>query len=264
MDNSSATTNTNIHVNNDEMASTDPDSMEASRFDAKPVTGPSTARSTGSSTTNSECVQGDKEDESSGGGPKRQRRIKTEDPPTKDDETTEDKAVASAVPAKSSFRKEEDDQFVEKLLLQLEEEIQKLRSHRNAYDRARFLSPARIRSPALRLMFLRAEEYDARKAARRIVFFFEAKRKLFGDEKLTKTITLDDLDLRDQEALLTESIQVLPCTDTAGRVVLFVAAYYFKFKSWENQVRVKRERSRPNCNLCLTLVLCHACNVLLR
>jgi hypothetical protein len=128
--------------------------------------------------------------------------------------------------------------LIEKLLIQMEEEIQKLRSHRNAYDRARFLSPARIRSPALRLLFLRAEEYDTRKAARRIVAFFEAKRKLFGDEKLTNTITLDDLDMDDQEALLSEFIQVLPCTDTAGRVVLFVTAYHFEFKSWENRVRV--------------------------
>ena len=63
---------------------------------------------------------------------------------------------------------EEDPDFVEMKLSEMEEEILKIRK-RQAYDRAAFVSPKAVRDRAFRLMFLRSEYFDARKAAKRMV-----------------------------------------------------------------------------------------------
>ena len=52
-------------------------------------------------------------------------------------------------------------------------------------------------------MFLRAERFDAPKAAIRLVNHFEGKLVLFGEDKLVKRITLDDLE--------EEDIEEIPC-----------------------------------------------------
>jgi hypothetical protein len=68
-------------------------------------------------------------------------------------------------------------------------------------------------------MFLRAESFDAYKAASRMVAFFDEKYKLFGAEKLTKDIVLADLDPDDISALENGYYQRLANKDSAGRKV---------------------------------------------
>jgi hypothetical protein len=68
-------------------------------------------------------------------------------------------------------------------------------------------------------MFLRAESFDPYNAASRMVQFFEEKYELFGANKLTKDITLDDLDLDDIITLENGFYQVLPEKDCAGHKV---------------------------------------------
>ena len=55
--------------------------------------------------------------------------------------------------------------------------------------------------------------------------------------KVAKTITLDDLDEDDIEALESGSIRILPFPDTAGRKIIFICEKYAKYKSWKNEVR---------------------------
>mmetsp|Transcript_44787 Transcript_44787/g.108195 ORF Transcript_44787/g.108195 Transcript_44787/m.108195 type:complete len:553 (-) Transcript_44787:953-2611(-) len=75
-----------------------------------------------------------------------------------------------------------------------------------------------------RMMFLRANRYDPKVAAKQIIKFLDIKLELFGLEKLTEEITLKDLTLEDKKHLLSGSMQLLPSTDRAGRrIVLHVA-----------------------------------------
>ena len=71
-------------------------------------------------------------------------------------------------------------------------------------------------------MFLRAENYNPYNAASRMVRFFDEKCELFGADKLTKDITLDDLDPDDIAALENGFFQLLPEKDCAGRKVFCV------------------------------------------
>lgn len=126
--------------------------------------------------------------------------------------------------------------FVSQKLAKLDQEVSNIRK-RTAYDRALFLSTRHVRDPKLRLMFLRAEYFDARKAAKRMVLYFESKQVLWGDTKLVKTITLDDFDEEDMRSLEARSIQNPVVKDEAGRTLCFICQNYSKYKTWQNQVR---------------------------
>jgi hypothetical protein len=86
-------------------------------------------------------------------------------------------------------------------------------------------------------MFLRSVSYDALEAARKMVDFFESKMQLFGEEKLAKKITLEDLDEDDMEALKTGSVRYLHRKDQSRRSILFVHPREFRYTHWKNQVR---------------------------
>jgi len=68
---------------------------------------------------------------------------------------------------------------------------------------------------------LRASEYDEIRAAKRLIQYFTFKLKLFGMDKLTKTITQDDLTPSMQERLRSGGHQMMPQKDRAGRVIFF-------------------------------------------
>ncbi|KAL3919718.1 MAG: hypothetical protein SGILL_003614 [Bacillariaceae sp.] len=86
-------------------------------------------------------------------------------------------------------------------------------------------------------MFLRATEGDCKKAAKRLVRHFATKRRLFGDEKLVKDITLSDLDEHDMESLESGGFQVLAERDLAGRSVLFGRYTCMKYRTIDNMLR---------------------------
>ena len=64
-----------------------------------------------------------------------------------------------------------------------------------------------------RLAFLRAERFDAKKAATRFIEYFEEKRRLFGVANLTTKIKLKDLDTETKNCLESGQIQILPGRD---------------------------------------------------
>lgn len=90
----------------------------------------------------------------------------------------------------------------------------------------------------LRLKFLRAEEYNAKFAARRIVKHFEKKLELFGLEKIGKRIDIGDLDHDDLETLRCGGFQPLGSRDRGGRVCIFERLKNVRFKSSCNLFRV--------------------------
>jgi hypothetical protein len=114
---------------------------------------------------------------------------------------------------------DEPQEFIEACLALLEKELNNI-SNKAAYDLASSMSKEYTSRRTRRLMFLRAESFDPCKAASRMVRFFDEKYQLFGADKLTKDITLDDMDPDDIAALETGSHQVLPEKDCAGRKVI--------------------------------------------
>jgi hypothetical protein len=114
---------------------------------------------------------------------------------------------------------DEPQELIEACLALLETELTNI-SSKAAYDLASSVSKEYTSSKKRRLMFLRAESFDPCNAASRMVRFFDEKYELFGADKLTKDITLDDLDPHDIAALENGFYQVLPEKDCAGRKVL--------------------------------------------
>jgi hypothetical protein len=116
---------------------------------------------------------------------------------------------------------DESQEFIEASLALLEKELLNI-SSKAAYDLASSMSKEYTSSKKIRLMFLRAESYDPYNAASRMVRFFDEKCELFGADKLTKEITLDDLDPDDIMTVENGMFQVLPEKDCAGRKVICV------------------------------------------
>ena len=71
-------------------------------------------------------------------------------------------------------------------------------------------------------MFLRGERFEADKAAHRLVKHFEYKKNLFGESKLTRPITYDDLNDNDRASLNAGFVQFLGEKDILGRTVGFI------------------------------------------
>jgi hypothetical protein len=108
--------------------------------------------------------------------------------------------------------------FVAERLEDLENELQNI-SNKPAYDRAESTSKEYVTSHKFRLMLLRADSFDARKAAHRLVRFMEGKLKLFGPEALTRPILYNDLDADDRKALKSGMFQISPARDRSGRAI---------------------------------------------
>lgn len=69
------------------------------------------------------------------------------------------------------------------------------------------------------LKFLRAERFNAKRAAVRLAEYYDLKLTLFGKEKLCRRITLLDLTENEQSFMKQGLQQVLPARDRAGRTV---------------------------------------------
>ena len=127
---------------------------------------------------------------------------------------------------------------LERSLAHLHEELAKIpKRRRHLYTRALLLRPGLEQDTEFFLKFLRADRFDTASAANRICSFFDTKFLLFGEEKLVKRITLDDLDEDDMECFRHGAIQVLPQKDRSGRAIWFIDLTNLEFKDWKNQVR---------------------------
>ena len=92
-------------------------------------------------------------------------------------------------------------------------------NHKPAYEEAESMSAEYTKSPKLRLMFLRADCFDAKKAAKRFVAFFQGKLENFGKKCLARPIYLSDLDKDDMACLKAGYCQILAARDRSGRAI---------------------------------------------
>lgn len=115
-------------------------------------------------------------------------------------------------------------------LIELEQTIKRIETNMGhaitddefeAYKIAREINPEYVRHPIFTKGFIRAEDYDAEKAARRIFKYLRIKLDLFGREKLTRDILLDDLGEDGRAYLESGALQILPKRDASGRRVVF-------------------------------------------
>mmetsp|Transcript_5212 Transcript_5212/g.15226 ORF Transcript_5212/g.15226 Transcript_5212/m.15226 type:complete len:571 (+) Transcript_5212:512-2224(+) len=117
-------------------------------------------------------------------------------------------------------------------------ELAKMRT-KKGFDFALFVSPRRVKDPEFRLMFLRAEKFHIRKAAKRIIAFFDFKMDLFGAENITKDITLFDMTDDDREAMYAGGKQLLPHgKDETGRIIVWDCIKFRKYKNPKNHLRM--------------------------
>ena len=113
----------------------------------------------------------------------------------------------------------EDPEEINELLDQVKDELKRIR-YKQAYEKAAFLSYAYVTDPELVVFFLRADNYDARKAAIRLVEHFKYKLKIFGEHTLVRDIMYDDLSEAAKSVLKSGFILVLPTPDRSGRRVV--------------------------------------------
>lgn len=111
------------------------------------------------------------------------------------------------------------------------------KSKRKAYDRALFFKPTIQHDLKFKLMFLRTDDYDGKKAATRMLKYFQNKLELFGEGKLVKDITLDDISDEDLNVFDNGCLLVLPYKDQVGRPIWFFNPTKYDFDRPEALVR---------------------------
>ena len=114
---------------------------------------------------------------------------------------------------------DESPELVSSSLAELEPEIAKIRC-RDAYIAATSKDASYTSSRALRLKFLRAETFDSKRAAARLVGFFETKLEVFGPDPLARDILMSDLNEEDQICLQSGLMTLVSEKDMAGRGIM--------------------------------------------
>jgi hypothetical protein len=139
---------------------------------------------------------------------------------------------------------EETQHLVATSLAKLECEIQLMISNNNnnnnksAYEIALSKSPEYVTAHDFRMKFLRAEQFDVTKAARRLIYHFEKKLELFGEEVLGREVRWSDLSNEDIAVLQSGYVRLLPLRDRSGRLVLFHARSLCPYMTIATRVRV--------------------------
>jgi hypothetical protein len=137
---------------------------------------------------------------------------------------------------------EEEPQMVTLRLKEMEAHLSRLKERRSgvpseAFRLAESQSPEYVNDHEFRLQFLRTDSFNARKAAVRMIRYFDFKRLLFGDEKLCKDISMQDLTEDDMVVLRKGFMQALPFRDRAGRVVYIIFPSHEDYKDPKSLVR---------------------------
>ena len=115
---------------------------------------------------------------------------------------------------------EETMECIRKSLQEIDTEISKIHP-KAAYDRAneQTENPGYVNDPKFLLKFLRADNFNCKRAAERVVRFLDEKLRLFGPAKLAKELHINDMDEENRKCLESGVIQILPSRDRAGRAI---------------------------------------------
>ena len=144
------------------------------------------------------------------------------------------KAFQDLVGISKSFQENE----VAEIMGELEIEISRRSTHRSAYDRACSMSKEYVSTQLLAC--LRADEFNPKAAARRVLSHFQKKLELFGSERLLRDILLSDLEEDDMESLISGAVQFLGVKDRAGRLVMVRQYSSMKYRNKLNMVSPNR------------------------
>jgi hypothetical protein len=115
---------------------------------------------------------------------------------------------------------DETPEFLEEKLREFDEELAKIAKDRCAYSLAEAQDKEYVRSNKFRFKFLRANNFDARLAAERVIRFFKEKLNLFGVETLARDIKMSDLGQEGRRWLESGIGQLVPQRDRSGRCVI--------------------------------------------
>ena len=130
---------------------------------------------------------------------------------------------------------EENPEMIKRSLSQLSEELDLIRV-KPAFDRSQTLSAERrlvgfsgrtyVNSDEFRLRFLRADLFDPKKAAARMVSYLDFMLEVFDgkEELLLRYVCLKDFNKRDMALLKAGNFQLLPYRDRSGRrIMVFIS-----------------------------------------
>lgn len=90
------------------------------------------------------------------------------------------------------------------------------------YEMAAAQNRAYVEDPTFRLKFLRANLHNVHRSVRQMYNFLRYKGTYFGNDKIARDITLDDLDEEDKKLMLSGLFHVQDGRDQTGRVVVYL------------------------------------------
>ena len=151
----------------------------------------------------------------------------------------------------------EEPDFIQQCLYTLDNEISKFKaSSKLAYEQSLAVNPDYASNKSFKLMFLRADRFNAKHSAKRMVEYFALKKELFcqsgfgshsndsdcnEDDKLDilgRDITIDDLTAEEQDIVASGRVRFLPEPDHAGRRILFSRVSQCDFQNPHSEVRI--------------------------
>jgi hypothetical protein len=107
-------------------------------------------------------------------------------------------------------------------------EIDSSHINKDAYDQAISDHSQYVMDDEFRLKFLRANYFDARKAAKNFIKYLGLLQKYYGDEALMRPLHFSDLGKGELELLRTGHMNLISQRDRSGRRVLNVFGSYRK------------------------------------
>jgi hypothetical protein len=113
---------------------------------------------------------------------------------------------------------DEEPELIAKSLAELDVEIANT-PNREAYEQAKRIDPQYVHNLEFRLMFLRADRFDVKRTASRLVRHFATKLEMFGPESLAREIRYEDLNEGAVKSLKAGNLQLLPLRDRTGRAI---------------------------------------------
>jgi len=113
---------------------------------------------------------------------------------------------------------------------------------RACYDRAVELCPEYVHDRAFRILFLRADLFDAKCAANRMVKYWSEKFKLWGEERAYRAnpITINDFDETDLIALEKGGVRSLPSKDKSKRRLIIIDKTRFDQRQSHRESMVRK------------------------
>ena len=133
---------------------------------------------------------------------------------------------------------DETSEMIEKSLAEFGEVLQ--RKNNSIYEMAANQNREYVENPVFRLKFLRANLHDVDKSVHQMLDFLRYKAKYFGNEKVARDITLDDLNAEDKKLMLSGLHHIQEGRDRRGRVVLYFFNRYMGVGTIDTHVRLPR------------------------